>query len=286
VTIGVSLGLVPVNMINGAPLTSKFNTSYQIQSGYNTNIFEYDPVFIQPNGYLGKWVPTLTTAGANTPPIVGVFLGCRINLPGSQASILSVNSTNFWPANQIIAPGSTVATQVIDDPLVIYNLTCNGTPSIASIGANANITNDPGSVVSGQSGILLDTTTISKANTTIGSGNAVFAGGGAGGTIVAAPYITNNSVIVVTPQVPLAGTITITKQPGASFTVLSSSGGDNGLAFSYVVNSGSADNSFLPLRVYAASTKTPFNSDGTGTPGMNLNCIINNHAFRRGTQGM
>ena len=101
--------------------------------------------------------------------------------------------------------------------------------------------------------------------------------------------ISATSSVNITPFSPMAGGFTITVQPGASFTIVSSNAGDT-MNFSYAVNSGNADNSYLPLKIYSpnlSQNNSKFDPiTGNGTPGMAINVLINNHAFKHGTQGV
>ena len=295
--LGISTGLVPIGFISGAPWTNKFNYDYQIAPGNGTptNIFQYDLVYRNPTtGYITKYLPSNVSASNGTAPL-GVFLGCQYFLSGSQQTILQGIAANFWPGGQVVASGSVVKAMVTDDPNIIYSITMdtNSVPNINYFGANATFsdpnvpTPTPNSLVNGESAIVLNTSSVARGPASNVSGVAAF--NGTTNVVISVPGITANSAVNITPFSPMTGTFTITIQAGASFTIVSTSGADT-MNFSYIVNSGNGDNSYLPLKIYSpnlSQNNPQFDPiTGNGTAGMAINVLINNHAFKPGTQGV
>ena len=61
-------GFRPAKMLGGAPFNGG-QTSYGIESGYNTNIFTGDAVELHSDG-------TITVGAAGATNLIGVFNGC------------------------------------------------------------------------------------------------------------------------------------------------------------------------------------------------------------------
>jgi len=286
--INAPVGFRPTSYVSGAPWTGKFSY-YLIEGGYNTSIFQGDLVsrVAGANGYIKKLLPTEINGG-NGAPALGVFLGCEYVTPGAQSNITPVTNSPYWPANQAIKAGTVVYAKVIDDSEVIYDVQTNGTVNLASMGGNASFALGAGSTVTGLSGEVIDVGTISKAASFRASGASTLTG--TVNLVIPAVGITANSLVMLTRKTAGggAGNLTITIQPGVSFTVVSSNGADNS-AFNYQVLPGTDDNSFLPLKLLYA-TQVPGNTfdpiTGAGILNGNIFVILNNSAYRVGTQGV
>lgn len=129
-----------------------------ITSGYNTNIFQYTPVALNP-GNITPGVQGLVIFPAVSGPIIGSFMGVEYQPADGSGR----RYTNRWLAN-------TVATQVVayytDDQLITYEIQANGTLAENAVGAQYNITAEAGNTTTGFSTVALDTGT---ANPTTGS---------------------------------------------------------------------------------------------------------------------
>ena len=88
---------------------SRANT-YQIASGYASQISCGDPVVLNTNG-------TITLPTAISDPLLGVFAGCEyIDATGKPTE------SKHWPAAQTILAGTTVTAYVYDDPFNLYDV--------------------------------------------------------------------------------------------------------------------------------------------------------------------
>ena len=286
--INAPVGFRPSSYMSGAPWTGKFSY-YLIQSGYGTSIFEGDLVsrVANANGFIKNLLPT--EINQSDPPALGVFLGCEYVQPNAQSSVAPVTPSPFWPAGQQIKPGTLVYAKVIDDPDVIFDIQANGVVNLNQMGGNANFTlGVGGSTVTGLSSEMLDTAAIVKGPAPRGEGQAVLTGNVP--LIVPAAYIQANSLVMVTKtnQIGAAGNLTITIQPGVSFTIVSSQAGDVS-PFNWKISPGVRDNSFLPIKLLNATQVLGNEFDpitGAGILYNNISVILNNHAYRVGTQGV
>ena len=125
---------------------SRANT-YQIASGYASQISCGDPVVLLSTGYIA--LPTTTT-----DPLLGVFAGCEyIDATGKPTE------SKHWPAALAVMAGTTITAYVYDDPFNLYDVqyTANATGILqAAIGDQANcypVT--AGNAVTGQSNASL-----------------------------------------------------------------------------------------------------------------------------------
>ena len=183
-------GLQARQFISGDAWDGQTN-EYPIASGYNTNIFNGDPVYYANNGTIVR-----ATAGAGNP-IAGVFSGAKyIDTSGNQVY------APFWPANTVTFQGANATAFIIDDPNVLFDVqaatTIAGGITAANLYENANIDfTTAGSTISGQSG-------------------ATISGLGNGATLQVkimrftpnpknAPGIQNNNVLVLINNSPLKG---------------------------------------------------------------------------------
>lgn len=118
-----------------------------IASGYANNIYQYSPVGIAAAG-------TLIQAAAGATPM-GTFMGVEYTPTDGRRRY-----GNAWPAAQ-------VATQIVAyytrDPEIIYEIQCNATLALASIGDEfnwtSNGTND-GNITTGLSTVSLDVASV------------------------------------------------------------------------------------------------------------------------------
>ncbi len=280
-------GFVPLTYQAAAPWTGKYNY-YQIEPAYATSIGQGDLVCAGNSGYIRKYLPADAIASKNTglAPI-GVFLGCDYILPGSQTASNAVQNSPSWPANQTTRAGTPIMCRVSDDYDVIYTIQASGVVNFSSMNGNANFIDGVVDPVTGSSTASLDANSISKTAAGQGYGTVTMVNGvGSAG----APYIQAGSVVMLTQTGgTLAGTIeSIAITAGTGFVVTSTTLTDTAI-FNYVINAGSSDNSHLPIRLLSATQAIGNQFDpitGNGFPYININCLLNNHAYRRGTQGV
>lgn len=115
------VGFKPVLYQNGALWTGQ-EGEYHVASGYNTSLFEGDPVTSLANGTIGIGV-----AGA---AIIGVFQGVTyIDTTGQPIY------QNFWLANTATQSAVDAIAKVVDDPNVLFDIqisTINNQPGPAN----------------------------------------------------------------------------------------------------------------------------------------------------------
>lgn len=141
-------GLMPVQHPSGVIRPKALD----IASGYNTNLFQYTPVALNPAG------SGLVIFPAVSGPIVGAFQGVEFTPSDGRRRY-----SNNWPANQ-------VATQIVayytDDELIEYVIQANGSIPESDIGNQINVTAEAGNTVTGFSTVAADIATI----TAVGNG--------------------------------------------------------------------------------------------------------------------
>lgn len=151
-------GLQPIKKLDGSDWTSAIN-AYPIASGYNTNIFNGDPVAMLSDGTIGIGV-----AGASCR---GVFQGVKY----VQANGWVQFSPN-WIAGTTVAAGTTVQALVLDDPNIVFSVQETngaggaGTPlTLADVGLNINFAIGSGIAAVGQSTTSINNTTEATTST-------------------------------------------------------------------------------------------------------------------------
>ena len=156
-TVSAPYGLKPVNLIGGqvfAGATRLLN----IASGYATSIFYGDAVTLVSTGTIQK------DTGTTTATPVGTFLGC--SYVNSQGQTIF---TQYFPANTTAPTGTTITAYVADDPdqlfkvVLVAGTTVDGnglTPAYLGrtvIGSNAQLVQNTGSTVTGDSKVAVYT---------------------------------------------------------------------------------------------------------------------------------
>lgn len=163
-TYGVNapLGLQPVRKLDGSAWTVSTN-KYNIASAYGTSLFTGDPVTLLSDGTIGIGV-----AGA---ACVGVFWGCKYQLPGAQ-SPNTFQFSPYWPASTTVKTGTTIEALLIDDPNVVFNIQetnasgAAGTPlALADRNLNINFRIGTGNTATGQSATSIDNASEADTNT-------------------------------------------------------------------------------------------------------------------------
>jgi len=153
-TVSAPYGLKPVNLIGGQVFAGSTRLM-QIASGYATNIFYGDLVQRVAGGTIEKDVGTTTA----TP--CGIFLGVSF----TNSSTGQVQQQQFYPASQAIKSGTQIFAVVADDPDTLFQVAVvSGTTvitgvGISAIGNNAELVQNAGSTVTGNSAVAILATT-------------------------------------------------------------------------------------------------------------------------------
>ena len=149
-TVSAPYGLDPINRVDGMPYAGA-TRYFQIDSGYNTNIFFGDLVQIDTNG---QCIRSAVTTGTSTY-VAGVFMGCTFTSPVTKQKQFS----QYWPAGTVAADAFAI---VVDDPMAAFKIAVCSTGTTmsyvtrAAIGANFAVLNNAGSTTTGDSKLALD----------------------------------------------------------------------------------------------------------------------------------
>jgi len=95
-------------------------SQWQIQTGYTSNIFTNDPVYLT-SGYV------TVGASSNSTPVLGVFIGCEFYSSAVGRKIWSP----YWPASTAVPTGTTIDAWVITDPQATFKVQANNTSALA-----------------------------------------------------------------------------------------------------------------------------------------------------------
>ena len=153
-TVSAPYGLKPVNLIGGQVFAGSTRLM-QIASGYATNIFYGDLVKRISDGTIEK------DAGTATATPCGIFLGVQF----TNGSTGQVQQQQFYPASQSIKSGTQIFAVVADDPDTLFQVAVvSGTTvitgvGISAIGNNAELVQNAGSTVTGNSAVAILATT-------------------------------------------------------------------------------------------------------------------------------
>lgn len=117
-------------------------TAMTIESGYNANILQFQPVKIGASG-------TIEAAAATEAAIVGTFMGVEFTDTDGRRRV-----SNKWTA-------STSATQIVayvtTDPSIVYEIQASASVAITDIGSQADFASvTAGSTTTGLSAAMLD----------------------------------------------------------------------------------------------------------------------------------
>jgi hypothetical protein len=158
-TISGPYGLKPINLIGGQVFAGA-TRQLTIASAYNTSIFYGDAVKIASTGVIQ------VDAGTTTATPCGVFLGCSyVNAQGQ------VVFAQYFPANTAAPTGTIITAYVSDDPDQLFKVVnvAGATADDATsgllpaylgrtvIGSNAQLVQNAGSTVTGDSKIAVYT---------------------------------------------------------------------------------------------------------------------------------
>jgi len=164
-------GFAQVGVASGKPNFARAGSGnpYRIKASFTTPIYYGDAVRMWITGdsvtgaagYITPWVAA-DGVGDPTKILVGIFLGCDYYSSSQRQNTKS----NFWPGGDAAADG---AAYVCDDPSSQWMVQAGtaATPiTQAYIGMSADIKATPvGSTITGISGMVLDTPTITSSNT-------------------------------------------------------------------------------------------------------------------------
>jgi len=153
-------GLKPVRYMNGAAWNGQ-QTPYRIASGYNANLFTWDPAAAGANGFV-----TIATAGDNNA-ILGSFTGFQWVDANTGKTVFS----STWAANTVTFGAQDAIAFIADDPMIVFDVQGNA-PNFpaansgilnANLLRNASLVAGNGSPYNGESGWMLDQATIGQA---------------------------------------------------------------------------------------------------------------------------
>jgi hypothetical protein len=115
-----------------------------IESGYNANILQFQPVLISSTG-------NIQAAGASTP-FVGSFMGVEFTDTDGRRRV-----SNKWTAG---TSATDIIAYVTTDPAIVYEIQSDATLSIADIGSQMDFDSvTAGSTTTGLSAAMLDVAT-------------------------------------------------------------------------------------------------------------------------------
>lgn len=146
-------GFMEAYRLSGAPTFQQ--SRRRIAAGNATVIYKNDPVVQLASGYI-------TQATAGTTQIAGIFVGCEYVSVSQKKLIVSP----YWPGTD--ANGDVTA-YIIDDPMAVFRVQTNGSgalpATLTALGNNANFAIGTGSTNTGNSGAMIDISTIATTST-------------------------------------------------------------------------------------------------------------------------
>jgi hypothetical protein len=117
-------------------------TAMTIESGYNANILQFQPVYIGASG-------TIEAAAATEAAIVGTFMGVEFTDTDGRRRV-----SNKWTAS---TSATDIVAYVTTDPAIVYEIQANSSLVITDIGAQADFASvTAGSTTTGLSAAMLD----------------------------------------------------------------------------------------------------------------------------------
>ena len=140
-------GLLPVRHPSGTIRPQGFNNG--ILSGYNTAIYQYQPVKMSTDGYI--------QAASAGDQILGSFAGVQyVDANGRP------NYSNQWLAS---TSASQIVAYVTTDPQIVYAIQADGSLTQAAIGDEADVSNASATNGLGFSAATLSTSLVGANNT-------------------------------------------------------------------------------------------------------------------------
>jgi len=117
-------------------------TAMTIESGYGSNILQFQPVYIGASG-------TIEAAAATEAAIVGTFMGVEFTDTDGRRRV-----SNKWTAG---TSATDIIAYVTTDPAIVYEIQANSSLVITDIGAQADFASvTAGSTTTGLSAAMLD----------------------------------------------------------------------------------------------------------------------------------
>jgi hypothetical protein len=117
-------------------------TAMTIESGYGSNILQFQPVYIGASG-------TIEAAAATEAAIVGTFMGVEFTDTDGRRRV-----SNKWTAS---TSATDIVAYVTTDPAIVYEIQANNSLVITDIGAQADFASvTAGSTTTGLSAAMLD----------------------------------------------------------------------------------------------------------------------------------
>ena len=117
-------------------------TAMTIESGYGSNILQFQPVYIGASG-------TIEAAAATEAAIVGTFMGVEFTDTDGRRRV-----SNKWTA---ATSATDIVAYVTTDPAIVYEIQANNSLVITDIGAQADFASvTAGSTTTGLSAAMLD----------------------------------------------------------------------------------------------------------------------------------
>jgi hypothetical protein len=156
-TVDKPYGLIPINLIGGQVFAGA-TRKRRIASGYNTNIFFGDLVKLTTDGTI---VLANETSTGPATGFAGVFLGCNF----INSSTKQLQFQQFYPANTAAPTGTFIEAIIADDPDTLFKVAVvSGTTVVtgvqySAIGENADLVQNAGSTVTGNSAVAILATT-------------------------------------------------------------------------------------------------------------------------------
>jgi hypothetical protein len=117
-------------------------TAMTSESGYGSNILQFQPVYIGASG-------TIEAAAATEAAIVGTFMGVEFTDTDGRRRV-----SNKWTAS---TSATDIVAYVTTDPAIVYEIQANSSLVITDIGAQADFASvTAGSTTTGLSAAMLD----------------------------------------------------------------------------------------------------------------------------------
>lgn len=152
--VNLPLGLQACTYGLSAPWSGGFQVfNINTNPSYNQNLFLGDLVTFT-NGFITRYV-------AGTPGPIGVFWGVTFTDPTGIVQI-----QKYWPTSQAVKVGTYAIANIITDPNTEFTIQLSGVLAWANLDKNADVTfATPGNPATGESGMMLDVTTVMPTNT-------------------------------------------------------------------------------------------------------------------------
>lgn len=156
-------GLRPISHVSAYGTRGARAIPGGIASGYNTAIYENQPVKIVTAGVINP-------VAADTDDFIGVFVGVEYTDSEGRRKV-----SNRWTANTV---GSDIVAYVIDDPNMEYEIQADGSVAATAVLDQVGLTNlTAGSSVTGMSQCTANATPVGAGNQgqlrVVGIGNAI-----------------------------------------------------------------------------------------------------------------